>query len=284
MNFKKTKRLTISLLFLLGFVSYHPAFATESRTKTTTLQTQTILTSNDMCDGLGSPGDICLGTVQNGGITVNINGGLLNFNICGSGMDRDPLDLPCRVTPFIPPGADAQLGTGLDPIIFNDNGTTTSFGGPTNDPVPAGSSNIFLPNFLLHGPSPGEVTMTCASEATCGADVPSATFTIFQDFRSVPSGIAKVPAGALCTSARCNHVEMTMDHQMVGSNAGNTPFKIDFTIDSETDASGKLIPGTALGTYTITCSTGGCVSGTGTFSVTEPGGGLFPELKRFCQD
>jgi len=280
---QKTISLVVFLLFLFGFASYRPAFATESRTKTTTSQTQTIVTSNDNCDGLGSPGEICSGSFQAGGITVNINGGSVNFSLCGTGMDRDPQDPPCRVAPpIIPPGADAQLGTGLNPITINDNGATVSFGGQTNDPIPAGSSNILLPNFLVHGPSPGEVTVSCTSTATCGAVDPPMSFTSFQDFRSVPNGVAKTPSGPLCTAVRCHHIEFSMDHQMRGSAAADTPFKIEFIVDSETDSTGKMIPGTATGTYTVTCSLT-CSNFSGTFSVTEPGGGFSPSSSGFVR-
>jgi len=185
------------------------------------------------------------------------------------------------VTPsIIPPGADNQLGTGLDPINFNDNGTMASFGGVTNDPLPSGSSDVIIPGFLVHGPSPGETTLNCLSEATCGQTTWQIVLKSFQNFRSVPNGVAITPGGALCTQVRCNHIEFTMDHQQTGVDAAQTPFKIDFIVDSATDVNGNLIPGTANGSFVVTC-TDDCVSGSGTFSVTEPVGGFSPSSTGF---
>ncbi|MFQ5598148.1 MAG: hypothetical protein ACE5GK_08860 [Nitrospiria bacterium] len=272
--------LLFSLIVLLAIGSLDTAFATDSRTTTTTLRTQTIFTNNSDCRG--NEGDVCRGSIQQGGIDININGGTLNFHLCSEGINRDPSDVPCRVTPpMIPPGADTQVGTGLDPITINDNGATASFGGMTNDPIPSGSSNFVIPGFLVHGTSPGEVTLRCTSEPTCGKTTFQNIITHFQNFRSVPNGVARTPSGPLCTQVRCNHIEFTVDQQMQGQDAADTPFKIDFVIDSATDANGKLISGTATGSYTITCNTGGCSNGSGTFSVTEPGGGFSPSSTGF---
>ncbi len=278
-SYRKNSPLGISLLFLFVLGSSGFAFATESRSNTKTLRTQTIFTNNSNCRG--NEGNVCLGSIQNGGINIDINGGSVNFNLCNNSIDRAPSDIPCRVTPpMIPPGADTQLGTGLDPITLNDNGLVASFGGVTNDPIPSGSSNIIIPGFLVHGASPGEVTLNCISEATCGKGTTQNIITHFQNFRSVPNGVVKTPGGVACAQTRCNHIVFSVDQQMLGQDAANTPFKIDFTIDSATDTFGNLIPGTATGTYTITCSFN-CVSSTGTFSVTEPVGGFSPTSTGF---
>jgi len=275
---KKVCQTLITFLFFLGLGSSDFAYGTESRSNTKILRTQTIFTNNSNCRG--NNGDICLGSVQNGGINININGGIVNFNLCNNSINRNPSDIPCRVTPpMIPPGADTQLGTGLDPITLNDNGMVASFGGVTNDLIPSGTSNIIIPGFLVHGPT-GEVTLNCTSEATCGKGTDQNIITHRQNFRSVPNGVVATPGGVACVQVRCNHIEFSVDQQMRGQGAADTPFKIDFTIDSATDATGKLIPGTATGTFTITCSID-CVSNTGTFSVTEPVGEFSPSSTGF---
>lgn len=280
----KNNLIRIFLLFLFVLTFSDAAFATESRSNTKTLRTQNIFTNNSHCRG--NQGNVCLGSIQNGGINIDINGGSVNFNLCNNSIDRVPSDIPCRVAPpMIPPGADTQVGTGLDPITLNDNGMVASFGGVTNDPIPSGSSNIVIPGFLVHGASPGEVTLNCISKATCGSGTSQNIMTHFQNFRSVPNGVAKTPGGAACAQVRCNHIVFSVDQQMLGQAAADTPFKIDFTIDSATDANGNLIPGTATGTYTITCSLPGtlndCVNSTGSFSVAEPVGGFSPTSTGF---
>jgi len=278
-KYRTINNLIVSFIFLLGVGSLDTAFGTDSKTATTTLRTQTIFTNNADCRG--DEGDKCKGGIQNGGINIGIGGGTVNFNLCSNGISRDPRDVPCRVTPpMIPPGADTQAGTGLNPITINDNGTTASFGGVTNDPIPSGTSNFVISGFLVHGPSPGEVTLRCTSQGTCGEETDQNIITHFQDFRSVPNGVAKTPSGPLCTQVRCNHIQYSVDQQMRGDDAAETPFKIDYIIDAATDVNGKLIPGTALGSYTITCS-GGCSNGSGTFSVTEPAGGFSPSSTGF---
>src|SRR5579884_23757 len=266
-----------SILLIQAFTARF-ATATDSMTRTVTNQGQSTLTNNANC--LGDAGAICQGSAQNGGITININGGSLNFNLCNQGIpQQDPSDLPCRVTPpLIPPGANTQVGTGLNPISINDNGTPVTFGGPTNDPIPSGSSSVLIPGFLVHGPS-GEKTLQCLSEATCGTGTTQNIITHFQSFRSVPLGTATTPGGSPCTVTRCNHIEFSVDQQMLGEGAAQSPFTIDYTIDSQTDLNGKMI--SATGSWAQTCSTGGCVSGSGTFSVTEPTGGFSPSSTGF---
>lgn len=277
----KSILVTIVVTRLMAF---EVATATESTTRTITSQSQNLLTNNSNCAGNG--GAICQGSAQSGGITLNINGGSLNFNLCNQGITQDANDLPCRVTPLIPPGADTQVGTGLNPISVNDNGTVVTFGGPTNDPVPfgrnlsdPGASNVVIPGFLVHGPL-GERTLQCLSESTCGVGTTQNIITHFQSFRSVPTGVAATPSGAPCIGgSRCNHIEFSIDQQMLGDGAANSPFKIEYTIDSKTDLMGKMI--SATGSWAQTCSTGGCTSGGGTFTVTEPTGGFSPSSTGF---
>lgn len=271
MHSKWSKGLSLLFLTLFGVGLYSLAQATDSRTRTTTTQSQTIVTNNNDCSGFGGG---CTGNAATGGVTVNIQGGSLNFDLCRAGMggfniDND-LDPPCRVTPpMIPPGADTQMGTGLNPIVVNDAGVANvPFGGPTNDPVPSGSSNVMIPGFLVHGPV-GEQTLRCTSTAVCGSDVTQITITHFQNFRSVPSGQVINPAnpGVLCDQPRCHHIEFSIDQPMTQRFDNETPFKIDFTIDSKTDSNGGVI--TATGSWTQTCSGFGC-SGNGTFHVVTP--------------
>lgn len=270
-------RWALWTIILTRFLAPGTAVATESITRTTTNHAQSLLTNNANCTGDG--GTICQGSAQNGGITMGINGGSLNFHLCNQGIAQDPSDPPCRVTPpMIPPGADTQVGTGLNPIAINDNGTSVTFGGPTNDPIPSGTSNVLIPGFLVHGPS-GEQTLRCLSEATCGTGTTQNIITHFQLFRSVPTGVAITPSGAPCAQTRCNHIEFSIDQQMLGDGAAQSPFTINYTIDSTTDLNGRMI--SATGSWAQTCSTGGCTSGSGTFSVAEPTGGFSPSSTGF---
>lgn len=270
MDRRRLKWAFYTIVLTLFFLTSRMAVATESNTRTVTSQGQNLLTNNSNCSGNG--GALCQGAAQNGGITLNINGGSLNFHLCSQGIAPDPIDLPCRVAPpMIPPGADTQVGTGLNPIAMNDNGNPVTFGGPTNDPIPSGSSNVMIPGFLVHGPL-GEQTLRCLSEVTCGSGTTQNIITHFQSFRSVPLGAATIPSGAPCTQTRCNHIEFSIDQQMLGDGAAQSPFKIDYSIDSKTDSNGRMI--SATGSWAQTCSTGGCTSGAGTFTVTEPPGGF----------
>lgn len=272
--------LLIFIFAILGTVRL--ALATDNRTRTTTTQNQTIFTNNSDCQG-GTGFGTCVasGSAPNGGMTVPINGGSVNFHLCSRGMgnfsiDTD-LDPSCRVTPpMIPPGADTQVGTGLNPIRFCDNAATTdsgcpsnrvwvNFGGETNDPIPSGSSNITIPGFLVHGPV-GEQTLRCLSTATCGTGMEKNVITHFQDFRSVPSGVPITPGGPNCAQPRCNHIEFNIDQLMKTPFAPDITFKIDFVIDSAVDADGNLVPLTANGSWTQTC-TGNCANTSGTFHV-----------------
>lgn len=272
----KIKKCPILFLVFLGLAVYGVANATDSLTRTTTGRNQTIFTNNSDCRG--NEGDVCRGSSQQGGITMNINGGALNFNLCGQGIDVNPSDIRCRVTPpMIPPGADTQVGTGLNPTTINDNGATVSFGGPTNDPIPSGSSNVMIPGFLVHG-AVGEQTLRCLSEATCGTLDNSGSeriiLTHFQSFRSVPTGQIINPAnpGVLCDQPRCTHIEYSIEQNMFGDAAAGTAMRFNYIVDSKTDVNGNLIltaPGTPTGTYTVTCLAGAsdCANTSGNFRV-----------------
>ncbi len=269
MALKCKKGILFIIFLLLGLGLFHSAQATESLTRTTTGQNQTLFTNNSDCRG--NEGDVCRGSSQQGGITMNINGGSLNFNLCSSGINRDPSDVRCRVTPpMIPPGTDTQVGTGLNPTTINDNGATVSFGGPTNDPIPSGSSNVMIPGFLVHG-AVGEQTLRCTSEGTCGTGTGQNIITHFQSFRSVPNGQVINPAnpGVLCDQPRCHHIEYSIEQNMQGEDAAQTAMRFNYIVDSKTDINGNLIltaPGTPTGTYTVTClGADNCSSTSGNF-------------------
>lgn len=269
MALKCKKRFIFIIPLLLGLGVFHSAQATESLTRSTTTRNQTVFTNNADCRGDG--GDRCRGSLGGSpnNITMDIMGGTLSFRLCSKGISRDPIDPPCRVAPpMIPPGADTQVGTGLNPISITDNGGADSFGGPTNDPIPSGSSNVMIPGFLVHG-AVGEQTLRCMSEATCGTGTTQNIITHFQSFRSVPTGQVINPSapGILCDQPRCHHIEFFVDQQQLGDDAADTPFKISFVIDSKTDSNGNLVAGTATGSWTQTCNTGGCGNETGTFHV-----------------
>ncbi|HIE65903.1 MAG: hypothetical protein ABGX83_04665 [Nitrospira sp.] len=207
---------------------------------------------------------------------------MLNFNLCGEAINVNPTDVPvCRVTPpMIPPGADTQVGTGLNPIIGTGTDVGASFGGLTNDSVPSGTSNVTIPGFLIHGgtflsnPMSGEVTNNCNSEATCGQTVNRNIITHFQSFRSVPNGgiiDPNVPS-VFCDQPRCNHIEFSIQQDMTGAAAAQTAMRFDFVIDSKNDANGDIIvtaPGTPTGTFTVTCLPGSnaCTNTSGNFRV-----------------
>lgn len=268
----KIKKWPILFLVFLGLAVSGVANATDSLTRTTTGRNQTLFTNNADCRG--NEGDVCNGSSQRGGITMNINGGSLNFNLCSSGINRDPSDVRCRVTPpMIPPGTDTQVGTGLNPTTINDNGATVSFGGPTNDPIPSGSSNVMIPGFLVHG-AVGEQTLRCTSEGTCGTGTNQNIITHFQSFRSVPTGQIINPAnpGVLCDQPRCTHIEYSIQQNMFGDDAAATAIRFNYIVDSKTDINGNLIltaPGTPTGTYTVTCLGGAsnCANTSGNFRV-----------------
>ncbi len=278
---QRKTRWTLLLAITLFWSISNVAEGTDSLTRTTTLQTQTILTDNDdgCGGGFGGGGGPC-GTISDGGITVQINGGSFNFNLCEAGIAGFSIngneDRPCRVAPpAIPPGADTQIGTGLNPIVVNDDGfSNVPFGGITNDPVPSGSSNIIFPGLLVHGPSPGETTMSCTTEATCGSNVNQALFRHFQSFRSVPVGQVIDPnfPAVLCTApaVRCTHIEFSVRHEMTDSGGfgGDDPFVNTYIIDSTTDVNGDII--TAGGSFTQT-SDDSNGSGTWTIDTTTPG-------------
>lgn len=245
------------------------ARATESITRTTTSRNQTIFSNNSDCGGAGGS---CTGNAATGGITIPINGGSLSFNLCqaamgGSGIDNN-IDTPCGVTPpMIPPGADSQLGTGLNPIVVNDAGVANvPFGGLTNDPVPSGSSNVNIAGFRVHG-AVGEQTLRCTSAPTCGTGVSAMSITHFQSFQSVPFGQVIDPAnpGVLCGQTRCNHIEFSIDQPMTDGLGGTSPFSNSYVIDSKTDQNGNVI--SAVGSWTQNCN--GC-SGNGTFHLVTP--------------
>lgn len=265
---------TVLLTLIIGLGLCDPVEATDSRTQTTTARNQTIFTNNSDCRGDG--GDRCRGSLGGSpnNITMDIMGGTLSFRLCSKGISRDPLDIPCRVTPpMIPPGADTQVGTGLNPISITDNGGADSFGGPTNDPIPSGSSNVMIPSFLVHGAS-GEQTLRCTSQATCGTGTDQNIITHYQSFRSVPTGQIIDPAnpGVLCDQPRCHHIEFSIEQNMQGDDAAQTAMRFNYIIDSKTDINGDLIltaPGTATGTYTVTCLAGAsnCTNTSGNFRV-----------------
>ncbi len=295
MNRKSIKGLSLFFLILLGFGAFDFALATDSRTRTTTRRNQMNFTENA---NKRDPTD----AFDDGTVTIPIQGGSLSFDLCHEGINQAPTPVPCRVTPFlIPSGADTQLGTGLDPILGTpatlDAGL--SFGGPTNDAVPSGSSNVQIPGFSVHGGSvsvgagpnflitvTGELTNKCFDQATCGAGVNNLDTTHFQTLESRPvasaGGICAAPAP---TTVRCNEMRFAFDEDLDGAEQAQGGMKMNFIINSETDVNGDLV-GTATGSYTINCpftgdefgcpdtGTGGTSAITGTFTVTEPVGGF----------
>lgn len=274
MALKYKKRFIFIVPLLLGLGVFHSAQATDSLTRSTTARNQTVFTNNADCRG--DRGDRCRGSLGGSpdNITMGIMGGTLSFRLCSQSIVRDPLDVPCRVAPpMIPPGADTQVGTGLNPISITDNGGADSFGGPTNDPIPSGSSNVMLPGFLVHG-AVGEQTLRCTSSATCGTETTQNIITHYQSFRSVPTGQVINPAnpGVLCDQPRCHHIEFSIEQNMQGEDAAATAMRFNYIIDSKTDSNGNLIltaPGTPTGTYTVTCLAGAsnCANTSGNFRV-----------------
>ena len=269
MTLKQSYHSALLFIFVFLFGTYDLARATESITRTTTSRNQTIFSNNSDC---GSIGGTCTGNAATGGITIPINGGSLNFNLCqsvmaGASIDNN-VDLPCGVTPpMIPPGADTQLGTGLNPIVVNDAGVANvPFGGLTNDPVPSGSSNVIIAGFLVHG-AIGEQTLRCTSVPTCGAGVSSMSITHFQSFRSVPFGQVMNPAnpGVTCGQTRCNHIEFSINQPMTDGLGAVSPFSNSYVIDSKTDQNGNVV--SAVGSWTQNCN--GC-DGNGTFHLVTP--------------
>lgn len=296
MHWKAEKHSLLFFLVLLVGVS-NSAIATDSRTRTATTRNQMNFTDNANHRFATDAFDV-------GTVTIPIQGGSLTFALCHEGIIQAPAPIPCRVTPFlIPPGGDTQLGTGLDPILGTpgslDDGL--SFGGPTNDGVPSGSSNVQIPGFSVHGGArptfvgdvmtvTGELTNKCFDAATCGQGVTNLDTTHFQTLQSLPrtEGIAAgiclsgaPPAGTF----RCNEIRFAFDEDIVGAEQAQGAMKMNFIINSETDVNGKLV-GSASGSYTINCpftgdefgcpntGTGAVSVITGTFTVTEPVGGF----------